>query len=134
MLRAKRGAILHDDLSAMPQRQLFSIASRRRVGLVPLGSRPAPLAMPHLRSPVLCLARSGHLWAVCPLLQMRKFRSGTHFSRTRGVRNVAPLEALAAFSGLPLRSLSRKIFQRTPIPPYPSLYGLGHFGTPRREL
>jgi len=134
MLRAKRGAISHDDLSAMPQRQLFSIASRRRVGLLLFGSRPAPLAMPHLRSPILCLACGGHVWAVCSLLQMWKFRSGTHFSRTRGVRNFIQLEALAAFSGLPLRSLSREVFQRTPIPPYPSLYGLEHFGTPRRKL
>ena len=106
----------------MPQRQLLSIASRRRAGLHSLSDQPAALEMPHLRAPILCLACGGSFSAVYPLPQVRKFRSRTHFSRTRGVRNFIQLEALAAFSGLPLRSLSSTVFQCFALPPHRSFH------------
>src|SRR5271156_477699 len=118
----------------MPQRQLLSIASRRRAGLHSLSDQPAPLEMPHLRAPILCLACGGSFSAVYPLPQVRKFRSRTHFSRTRGSRILTWSEALAAFSGLPLRPLQREILQRAPVPPHPTIDGLDLPRTFRREL
>jgi hypothetical protein len=118
----------------MPQHKLLSIASRQRVGLHSFGNQPTSLAMPHLRRPVLCLARGGGFSALCPLPQVREFRFGTHFPGTRGARVAAWFEAPATFSRLPLRSVSRKILQRTPPPPYPSLRGLKLLRTLRCEL
>ena len=69
-----------DDLSAVPQRGLFPIASRRNPGFPKQPEWSETMALPHLRSSFLCLEGGDPFSGIRALSALREFRSGTHFA------------------------------------------------------
>ncbi len=63
-----------NDLSAVPQRELFSITPRGLTRFRIQHGGPQALAMPHLRPPILRLARGGYLRGLRALSALRKLR------------------------------------------------------------
>ena len=113
-----------NDLSAVPQRGLFPVASKRGRRLFLLADQTQALAMPYLRSSLSRKSCSHTVRTLRALPQVWKFRPGAHFTRAGGGWHHDRPKAPAEFSCVQVRSLPRALFQRLAVPPNRSFHVL----------
>lgn len=114
--RAKSGEPYRNDLPSVPERRMFSLASKWRRRLPMDNIWAAAVALPYLRQAVLRRVRGALFFALRALPEVRKFRFGPYLEREGRAGVVHPPKALARLPGLSVRAMPAKVLQRPAFP------------------
>ncbi len=105
------------DLSSLPKRQSSPLPQAQRRRLFGGGNAVAALAVPRLRSAVLCLGGANPLRVLRALRDVRQHGLAAHFQRARGGHHGLAVP-FAPLSHLSLRSVPQSFFFRSHFPPH----------------